>query len=136
MRRLETTIAFAQPASRFARCPMTTKADIARQCYHSYVAGDRELLESILADDFVFSSPRDDYIDRAAYFARCWPNNDQIRKFTFEFVAEQGSEVVVRYLLELTDGSRFRNMETLRFSDDKISSADVYFGRTIEQDQA
>jgi hypothetical protein len=40
----------------------------------------------------------------------------------------------VRYLVELADGSRFRNMETLRFAGDKISAADVYFGRTIERD--
>ena len=41
----------------------------------------------------------------------------------------------MRYLVELTDGSRFRNMETLRFAGDKISAADVYFGRTLEQNQ-
>ena len=107
--------------------------DIARQCYRAYETRDRKLLESVLADDFIFSSPRDDYIDRATYFARCWPNSDKMRKFTFEFLAEQGSEVVVRYVLELTDGSRFRNMETLRFAGDKIAAVDVYFGRTIEQ---
>jgi ketosteroid isomerase-like protein len=109
------------------------KIDIARQCYCAYETKDRKLLESLLAEDFVFSSPRDDYIDRATYFARCWPNSDKTRKFTFEFLAEQGPEVVVRYVLELTDGSRFRNMETLRFADDRISAVDVYFGRTIEQ---
>ena len=97
---------------------------------------DRKLLEGVLADNFVFSSPRDDYIDRATYFARCWPNSDRMRKFTFEFIAEQGSEVVVRYMLELTDGSQFRNMETLHFTGDKVSAADVYFGRTIEPNQA
>jgi ketosteroid isomerase-like protein len=112
-----------------------TNLDIARQCYRAYETRDRKLLESLLAEDFVFSSPRDDYIDRATYLARCWPNSDTIRKFTFEYLAEQGSEVVVRYLLEVTDGSRFRNMETLRFRGDKLCSADVYFGRTIEQDQ-
>jgi ketosteroid isomerase-like protein len=111
-----------------------TRTDVARQCYRAYETRDRALLESLLAEDFVFSSPRDDFIDRNTYFERCWPNSDNIRKFTFEFIAEQGSEVAVRYLLELTDGSRFRNMETLRFAGDKISAADVYFGRTIERD--
>ena len=113
-----------------------TRTDIARQCYLAYETGDRRLLESLLAEDFVFSSPRDDYIDRATYLARCWPNSDKVRKFTFEYLAEQGSEVVVRYLLELTDGTRFRNMETLRFTGDRLCSADVYFGRTLEQDGA
>jgi ketosteroid isomerase-like protein len=112
-----------------------TKTDIARQCYRAYETKDRKLLEDLLAEDFVFSSPRDDFIDRETYFARCWANSDNIRNFTFEFIAEQGSEVVVRYLVELTDGSRFRNMETLRFAGDKISAADVYFGRTLNQNQ-
>jgi ketosteroid isomerase-like protein len=110
-----------------------TRTDIARQCYRAFEAKDRALLERLLAEDFVFSSPQDDYIDRATYFARCWPNSDNIRRFTFEFIAEQGSEVVVRYLVETNDGRRFRNMETLRFTGDRISAADVYFGRTIDQ---
>ena len=114
---------------------MTARAEIARQCYHAYETGDRALLERLLADDFTFSSPRDDHIDRATYFARCWPNHDKMRKFTFELIAEHGDEVVVRYMLELTDGSRFRNMEVLRFSGDKLAAADVYFGRTIAQGQ-
>jgi len=111
-----------------------TRTDIARQCYQAYETRDRGLLEGLLADDFVFSSPRDNYIDRATYFARCWPNSDKTRRFTFEFIAEQGSEVVVRYVLELTDGTQFRNMEALHFAGDRISAVDVYFGRTIEQD--
>ena len=113
---------------------MTTRTDIARQSYRAYETQDRALLESVLASDFTFTSPRDDHIDRATYFARCWPNSDKMRKFTFELVAEHGDEVVVRYLLELIDGTRFRNMEVLRFSANKIVAADVYFGRTIEQD--
>ena len=111
-----------------------TRTDLARQCYRAYETWDRALLERLLAEDFVFSSPRDDSIDRGTYFERCWPNSGNIRNFTFEFIAEQGSEVVVRYLVETNDGSRFRNMETLRFAGDRISAADVYFGRTIGQD--
>lgn len=112
-----------------------TNLEIAKQCYRAYESRDLALLQSLIAEDFVFSSPRDDFIDRATYFARCWPNSDNIRRFTFEYLAERGSEVVVRYLLELTDGSRFRNMETLRIAGGKLVSADVYFGRTLEGDR-
>lgn len=113
---------------------MTARTDIVRQCYRAYQTQDRALIESVLADDFTFSSPRDDHIDRTTYFARCWPNSDKTREFTLELIAEHGDEVVVRYLLELTDGTRFRNMEVLRFSANKVAAVDVYFGRTIEQD--
>ena len=113
---------------------MTARTEMARQCYRAYETQDRTLLESVLADDFTFSSPRDDHIGRATYFARCWPNSEKTRTFAFEHLAEHGDDVVVRYVLELTDGTRFRNMEVLRFSADKIRAVDVYFGRTIEQD--
>jgi hypothetical protein len=117
-----------------AEAIMTARTEMARQCYRAYVTQDRALLESVLAADFTFSSPQDDHIDRATYFARYWPNSEKTQTFAFELLAEHGDDVVVRYVLQLTDGTRFRNMEVLHFSADKIRAVDVYFGRSIEQD--
>jgi len=61
------------------------------------------------------------------------PNSDQTQVHV-RIPAEHDSKVVVRYVLELTGCPRFRNMETLRCSGDKVAAVDVYFGRTIEQD--
>src|SRR5215204_1470148 len=44
------------------------RAQLARDLYLAFADGDRELVESRLADEFTFSSPVDVGLDRAAYF--------------------------------------------------------------------
>ena len=56
---------------------------IARAAYEAYVAKDRAAIEDLIAPDFHFSSPLDNRIDRATYFARCWPNSKTIIGFDF-----------------------------------------------------
>jgi ketosteroid isomerase-like protein len=107
---------------------MAAKTDLARACFAAYESGDRQVVEHLLADDFVFSSPADVEIDRETYFERCWPNSANIRTYAFARLHEIGDEVVVTYEAERTDGSRFRNTEVLTFDGDKLRSAEVYFG--------
>ncbi|MFJ4923397.1 hypothetical protein [Streptomyces sp. NPDC088725] len=52
-------------------------ADVVRACLESYAAQDRELAERLIADEYVFTSPQDDRIDRAAFFDRCFPTADR-----------------------------------------------------------
>ena len=47
---------------------------VARAAYEAYAAKDRAAIEALIADGFHFTSPLDNRIDRATYFARCWPN--------------------------------------------------------------
>ena len=56
---------------------------IARAAYEAYVAKDRAAIEKLIADDFHFTSPLDNRIDRATYFARCWPNSAWIKDFDY-----------------------------------------------------
>ena len=56
---------------------------ITRAAYEAYVAKDREVVERLIARDFHFTSPLDNRIDRATYFARCWPNSENITGFDF-----------------------------------------------------
>jgi hypothetical protein len=51
---------------------------IERVAYEAYVAKDRTAIESLIAPDFHFTSPLDNRIDRATYFARCWPNSETL----------------------------------------------------------
>jgi ketosteroid isomerase-like protein len=46
-------------------------AAIARASYEAFAAKDRAAIEALIADDFHFTSPLDNKIDRATYFARC-----------------------------------------------------------------
>lgn len=49
----------------------SARLQVARDSYRAYEPGDRALLERCLSEDFTFSSPVDDRIDRATYFERC-----------------------------------------------------------------
>jgi ketosteroid isomerase-like protein len=104
------------------------RLQLARDCYDAYVSGDRSVLEERLAEDFVFFSPPDPGIDRAAYFERCWPNSELIEAFELVRMIEAGDEVVVTYESTKTDGSRFRNTEVLTFDGEKVRRVEVYFG--------
>jgi hypothetical protein len=51
---------------------------IASKAYQAYVDKDRDAIEAVIADDFHFTSPLDNRIDRETYFKRCWPNDEMI----------------------------------------------------------
>ena len=53
---------------------VVSAAEVVHEYFAAFQAQDRATAERLLAQDFTFSSPRDDRIDRAAYFERCWPN--------------------------------------------------------------
>lgn len=109
-----------------------SKADIVRSVFAAYISKDRQLVEKLLADDFTFTSPYDDAIDRAEYFERCWPNSERMRSATVEKTFEQGDEVAVLYRVVTNEGKEFRNMELHRFDGNRISRIDVYFGATYK----
>jgi ketosteroid isomerase-like protein len=107
-------------------------SEMVHEYFAAFQAQDRATAERLLAQDFVFSSPRDDRIDRAAYFERCWPNASRLRAFWMERLFEHDGEVFVRYSAErLADGVRFRNTEIIRVARGQIREIDVYFGRDL-----
>ena len=53
--------------------------ELIRIYFKAYETKDRSALESTLSDDFTFTSPHDDHIDRATYLERCWPNSKHTR---------------------------------------------------------
>jgi ketosteroid isomerase-like protein len=104
------------------------RADLVRRCFAAYATKDRGLIEGILSDDFTFTSPYDDRIDRAAYFVRCWPNSDRIRTNRLEKVVVDGDDAFVLYQCTTTEGNTFRNTELFRFEGDRVREVQVYFG--------
>jgi ketosteroid isomerase-like protein len=106
----------------------TDRLELVRAAYGAYESGDRSAIEGLLSEDFVFYSPPDPGIDRAAYFERCWPNAKLIESYEFVRLVESGDEVIVTYESAKTDGKRFRNTEVLTFAGDRICKAEVYFG--------
>lgn len=108
------------------------RLQLARDAYGAYESGDRGVIERLLSDDLVFSSPADVDIDRARYFERCWPGAERIEAFTFVRLIEAGDEVIVTYEARRTDGTRFRNTEVLGFDGEQISRVEVYFGWDLD----
>ncbi|MBB3539856.1 MULTISPECIES: nuclear transport factor 2 family protein [unclassified Rhizobium] len=109
----------------------TRRKGIVRSLYAAYIEGRKDDAGAMLTEDFSFSSPRDDRIDRIEYFSRCWPEPPPFRDMEIEYLQIAGDEAVVRYRAEKHDGGAFRNMEVLRFRGDKVASVDVFFGRNV-----
>jgi ketosteroid isomerase-like protein len=105
---------------------------LVKASYAAYVDKDRAALEKILADDFHFTSPLDNRLDRQTYFARCWRNSERLRDFAFVHLASlDGETVFVTYIATNVDGERFRNTEIMTLAGGKIKEVEVYFGWSI-----
>jgi ketosteroid isomerase-like protein len=104
-----------------------------RRIYAAYESKDRQVVEDLVGEDFTFTSPYDDHIDRAAYFERCWPYSAQIRAMHIEKLFVEGNEAFVRYRIQPQSGAPFRNTEYLRFEGGKLAEVEVYFGSLPNQ---
>jgi hypothetical protein len=107
------------------------RVTIAKAAYKAYVTKDRAALEALLADDFHFTSPLDNRLDRDTYFRRCWPNSAAIESFDFINLVTDADRVFVTYEGRNTNGHRFRNTEILTIRDQHIVDVEVYFGWSI-----
>ncbi|HEX4334449.1 MAG TPA: nuclear transport factor 2 family protein [Polyangiaceae bacterium] len=109
--------------------PTTSEATarLVRRYFAAFQAGDRSAFEASLADDFTFTSPYDDHIDRAAFFERCWPNHDKIKAFDLKVMTD-GGEAFIVYDLIPKSGPPYRNVEHHVFEGQKLKSVAVYFG--------
>ena len=101
---------------------------IVKRCYQAYVDKDRAALEAIAADDFHFTSPLDNRLDRKTYFERCWPNSETAAGFEYKNLVADGGRVFVTYEGKGASGKSFRNTEILTVRDGKIVDVEVYFG--------
>lgn len=106
------------------------KIDVVKASYEAFIAKDRAAIEALIADDFHFTSPLDNRIDRATYFDRCWPLSKRIESFEFMYVAASGNRVFVNYVGRM-DGNSFQNTEIATVREGKIIEVEVYFGWSI-----
>jgi ketosteroid isomerase-like protein len=108
-----------------------TIEDVVRACYASYPSRDRAMIEKIIADDFHFSSPLDNRIDRKTYFERCWLNGEAMAAIEIKLLTLNGERAFVTYEALTKDGRRFRNTEIMTVRDGRITDVEVYFGWSI-----
>ena len=100
---------------------------VAQACLQAYVDKDREALEALVAEDFRFTSPLDNGLDRAEYFKRCWPNSESMSAATVTESAQQGDKAFVVYEAAAS-GKRFRNCEMHTVRNGQLVAVEVYFG--------
>ena len=103
--------------------------DTVRAFFDSYLAQDRAAAERLVADEFVFTSPQDDHIDRAAFFERCFPTADRFKDHELlAVVPTEADDVFVLYEYELEGGQRYRNAEVITVRDGRVTESQVFFG--------
>jgi ketosteroid isomerase-like protein len=104
--------------------------EVVRKWYAGWEKKDWGPLDSLLADDFTFSSAAgDDHISKSAFKKQCWETQiDFIAHFDLERVAAGADDAFVKYLCHTKDGKSFRNVEYLRIKNGKLQSIECYFG--------
>jgi ketosteroid isomerase-like protein len=110
----------------------SSKAEIIRKLFAAYLSNDRKSVEAAFTDDFRFTSPYDDEIDKATYFERCWRVPDWIELQTLETIMAEGDAAFVTYRCVAKGGKSFRNTEFFTFAGERIRRIDVYFGANYQ----
>lgn len=109
-----------------------TNVDVVRAIFAGYQTQDRAAAERLIADDFSFTSPQDDHIDRSAYFARCFPTADRFSEQRLLHAMDLDADhVVLAYEYALQTGERYRNTEILAVHDGKVTEIQVFFGGAV-----
>ncbi|GAB2783371.1 nuclear transport factor 2 family protein [Streptomyces daliensis] len=107
----------------------TSVVEAAFRCYRSQ---DLTGALPLYGDDFTFTSPQDDHIDKAAFFERCFPTADRFREQRLLHVTPADQELVfVYYEYQLTTGDRYRNVEAITVRDGLIREVQVFFGGKV-----
>jgi ketosteroid isomerase-like protein len=109
-----------------------TNTEVVRAAFDAYRAQDRAAAEALIAEDYTFTSPQDDHLDRAAFLERCFPTADRFRtQVVLDLVPAGGDGVFLRYEYELADGQRFRNTEYSRVEGGRLTGTEVFFGGRV-----
>ena len=112
----------------FATMFVMTNEQLIREYYLGWEKSDWGIIESKLADDFTFTSPFDDHLDKKTYKERCWRGVDSIHKYEFLTIMENGNEAFARWDC-LINGKIVRNTEYFFIENGKIKTIEVYFGQ-------
>lgn len=99
-----------------------------KKYFAAYESNEKETIEELLSDDFRFSSPDDPYIDKAAYFKKCWPFSEKAKLYKIENLIELDDEAFVQYECETINGNKFKNTEFFKLKGNKIKKVEVYYG--------
>jgi ketosteroid isomerase-like protein len=109
----------------------TENVQVVRRLRIAFDEQDASTARSLLAEDFRFTSPQDDHIDRDAWMRDCFPSAGRFVQSHLSELGAHGDVVFSRYDYTLEDGSRWRNMEAAVVHDGQVHEVEVYFGGKI-----
>jgi ketosteroid isomerase-like protein len=103
--------------------------DVVRAVFDAYLQQDRASMERLLAAEFLFTSPQDDHIAKAAFFERCFPTAGRLTSQEMVHVVPADDDgVFAMYEYQLKTGERHRNVELLTVRDGRVVETQVFFG--------
>ena len=105
--------------------------EVVRACLNAYATQDKAAIEALLADDYHFTSPMDNALDRAAYMRICWPHSKDFTAFEIVHEVADGDVAFTTYEASMKGGHRFRNTERNRVRGGKLVATEVYFGWNV-----
>ena len=100
-------------------------------CYQAYVDKDRSAIEALIADEFRFTSPLDNRIDRKTYLNVAGPTAKGSPTSNFIYIVQDGDRAFVTYEGRSNRGPGFRNTEVLTVQHGKLVEVEVYFGWSL-----
>ena len=109
-----------------------SEVEVVKAFMKAFQDQDRVQAEALMADDFVFTSPQDDHLDKATWLERCFPTADHFDgpSETLQ-LAEVDGIVLHRYEYRV-DGVRWRNTEASRVENSRVKAVEVYFGGAVD----
>ena len=114
---------------------MSTATDNVRVVRRLRIAFDEQdaaTARDLLADDFRFTSPQDDHIDKAAWMRDCFPSAGHLLRSHLSELGAHGDLVFSRYDYTRADGTTWRNMEAAVVRDGRVHAVEVYVGGRID----
>jgi ketosteroid isomerase-like protein len=109
-----------------------SNVDTVRASMDAYRDQDLEAATRLLAEDFTFTSPQDDHIDKSAYLERCFPTADRFTASEIVAIVPAGDDsVLVLYEYELTNGECYRNTEYITVRNGQLVETQVFFGGRV-----
>jgi hypothetical protein len=106
--------------------------DVVLAAFNAYRTQDLATTERLVAEDFRFTSPQDDRIDKQAFLERCFPTADRfVSQVIVRLVPVDENEVFLLYEYELGSGERYRNVEHITVRDEQLQETQVFFGGQV-----
>jgi hypothetical protein len=109
------------------------RVSVVEQAFRLYREQDEVAARPLYAEDFTFTSPQDDHIDKAAFFERCFPTASRMTEQRLLQITPADAEIVFAYYeYVLATGARHRNVEAITVRDNQIHEVQVFFGGRVE----